>query len=119
MPQFGVLMFLYHGGQCGVHDVGQRLEVTDAAASQIIERLVQAGLVARTENPTDRRARLIALTDKGCALVEQGISERHRWLDELVAALDEERRHAVLAALPLLIEAEKRLRGQKQEELAL
>jgi len=109
MPQFGVLMFLFHGGTCSVNDVGQRMEVTGAAASQLIERLVQAGWVERSENPADRRARLIALTPKGRALVEQGIVERHRWLDELVATLDEERRRAVLVALAWLTDAEKRL----------
>ena len=109
MPQFGVLMFLYHGGTCSVNDVGQRMEVTGAAASQLIERLVQANLVERSENPADRRARLITLTSKGRLLVKEGMLERHRWLDELVATLDEERRHAVITALSHLIDAEKQL----------
>ncbi len=108
-PQFGVLMLLYHGGVCGVTRLGQRMEISGAGASQLIERLVQAGLVQRSENPDDRRARVIALSDKGCELVEQGISQRYQWLDKLVAGLDDERRQAVLAALPLLMDAEHSL----------
>jgi DNA-binding MarR family transcriptional regulator len=112
MPQFGVLMFLYHGGSCGVNDVGERMDVSGAAASQLIERLVQAGLVERTENPDDRRARLIALSARGRALVEQGTVQRYLWLDQLVALLDPEHRQAVLTALPYLIDAESALRVQ-------
>lgn len=109
VAQFGVLTFLYHGGTCSVSAIGQRMEVSGAAASQLIERLVQAGLVERSENPADRRARRIVLTAKGREVVERGIAERYRWLDELVANLDEPRRRAVLAALLLLVQAEQKL----------
>ena len=110
MAQFVVLSSLYHGGSCGVSDVGQHLDVSGAAASQLTERLVQAGLVERSEHPADRRVRLVDLTPKGRTLVAQGIAELHLWLDQLVSQLDEEQVQAVLNALPHLIEAERSLR---------
>lgn len=109
MPQFSLLMRLYYGGGCEVHDIGRQFEVSSAAASQLVERLVQSGLVARTENPDDRRARRIALSTKGRALIDRGIEERYRWVNELVAGLGAEERSGVLKSLPLLIEAEKKL----------
>ncbi len=71
MAQFSLLMRLYHGGGCEVHDIGQEFGVSSAAASQLVDRLVQGGLVARTENPEDRRVRRIALSAKGRALIDR------------------------------------------------
>ena len=31
MPQFGLLMFLYHGGACDMRDIRERMEITSAA----------------------------------------------------------------------------------------
>ena len=100
LPQFGLLMRLHHGGLCEVHDVGEHFDITSAAASQLVERLVQAGLVERTEDPEDRRARQVTLSVKGRSLVESSIIERYRWVEELVAGLSQKQRAAVQNALP-------------------
>ncbi len=55
MPQIGALFHIRSKGSCGVTDVGDDLGVTSAAASQMLERLVQNGLVQRREDPDDRR----------------------------------------------------------------
>src|SRR5208283_3212855 len=73
MPQLSLLMRLYYGGGCGVHDIGSGFGVSSAAASQLVDRLVHAGLVARVEDPDDRRARQIALSAKGRGLIQRGI----------------------------------------------
>jgi DNA-binding MarR family transcriptional regulator len=109
MPQLSLLMRLYYGGGCGVHDIGKGFGVSSAAASQMVERLVQTGLVARGEDPDDRRARQIALSSKGRALIDRGIQERYRWVEDLVEELGAGQRTSVLRFLPQLIEAEKRL----------
>ncbi len=109
MPQFSLLMRLYHGGTCDVQDIGRHFDVSSAAASQLVDRLVQSGFVVRQESPDDRRVRMIALDERGRALVAQGIEERYRWVDELVQELPAERRAAILEALPALMEAEKKL----------
>ena len=63
-PQINVLMGLFHERKSGVSRVGKQMGVTNAAASQAIERLVQMGFVERTEDPEDRRAKRLALTPK-------------------------------------------------------
>jgi DNA-binding MarR family transcriptional regulator len=109
MPKAGILMFLYHKEGCGVHEIGERMEISSAAASQIIDRLVNDGLLERAESAEDRRVRRISLTKKGKGLMEKGMRERHRWADDLVAALSTEEREAVSAALPILLASEKKL----------
>ncbi len=48
--QANALMRLYHGELCGVSDIGGHLGISNAAASQMVERLVQMGLLERTED---------------------------------------------------------------------
>lgn len=109
MPQFSILMQLHHRGNCGISDIGERFEITPAAASQHVENLVQAGLLERTEAPEDRRARQIQLTHKGRSLIENGIRERHEWMDSLAETLDEKDREQLAAALVLLTDAARKL----------
>ena len=81
----------------------------------VLQRLVQAGLVGRTEDPADRRARLISLSPRGRALVEQGLAERYRWVDRLATTLNGERLQTLLEALPILIDAERALHSDASE----
>jgi len=107
MPQFGLLMQMHHKGDCGMSEVSARFHITPAAASQFVDKLVQGGLVQRVEDTHDRRAKLLNLTDKGRELVQQGIQERYRWVDELGSKLSAEERGKVAEALTLLTEKAK------------
>lgn len=49
--QLNILMRLFHRGHIGVSEVGERMGVTNAAASQAVERLVQMGFVAVMKTP--------------------------------------------------------------------
>jgi len=111
MPQLSLLMRLYHGGGCGVHDLGKGLGVSSAAASQMVDRLVQADLVARAESLQDRRVRRVELSARGRQLIQRGIRRRYRWVDELVGELAPDAKLTVRRILPALIEAERRLPG--------
>lgn len=103
--QLNVLMRLYHGGNSGVSEIGEQMGVTSAAASQAIDRLVLLGLIERTEDPTDRRAKRLALTPKGRTLIESGIEARSRWVEGLTDALTPEQQNMTISALTLLTEA--------------
>ncbi len=109
MPQFGILMQLHYRGNCGVSDIGERFDITNAAASQLVDKLVQGGLIQREENPNDRRAKLLNLTDKGNKLIQQGIEGRYRWVDQLAAKLTAEERAKVDEALQIMTQTAKEL----------
>lgn len=83
MAQFGVLLQLHHKGACGMSEVSERFEITPAAASQLVEKLVQGNYISRYEAPQDRRAKVLDITDKGRELLQQGIEERYRWMEQL------------------------------------
>src|SRR5262245_61769958 len=95
MPQISTLMHLRHHGACGVSAVGAQLGVTNAAASQLVDKLVQRGLLARTEDEHDRRAKHLTLTPKAMDFLQKGIDARRRWLEDLAEALTPEQQIAV------------------------
>lgn len=109
MPQMTVLFHLYYHGRCGVSDIGNHLDVTSPAASQLIDRLVQQGLAARSEDPEDRRVRQIDLTPQGQHLVQEAIEARVHWIEELAGALQPAEQASVSAALRLLTESVRRI----------
>ena len=115
MPQLSLLMRLHHTGGCEVHDIGHVFGVSAGAASQLVDRLVQSGLVARTEDPQDRRVRQIALSEQGHAFIQKGIAERYRWVDDLVEGLGAQERAGLVKWLPALLEAEKALAGHAHQ----
>lgn len=106
--QLSVLMRLKHGGNSGVSEIGDQLGVTNAAASQAVDRLVQLGLIERTEDPEDRRAKRLSLTQKGCALIEKGVEARSQWIEGLTDALTPEQQNMIISALTLLTEAARK-----------
>ncbi len=115
MPQFSMMMQLYYRGACGISDLGERFEITNAAASQHVDNLVQAGLLERTEDPHDRRAKNIRLSAKGKALLERGLSERYRWVDQLTQCINEKDREKIAEALMALTEAARNLDQPRQK----
>ena len=106
--QVNALMRLYHGKLCGVSDIGGHLGITNAAASQMVERLVQMGLLERSEDRQDRRARKLELTGQGRALVERGIEARRAWMESLTTNLTAEQQSMIAEALSMLTKAARK-----------
>jgi DNA-binding MarR family transcriptional regulator len=115
-PQVNTLMRLHYGGACGVSEVGSHLGVTSAAASQMVERLVQMGLLERTEDPDDRRAKLLALSRKGRALIDKGIEARRAWTAELTTRLSAEQQATIIIALTYLLQAAREVEAPETEK---
>ena len=117
MQHLGLLHYLHHrGAGRAVSDIGEDLGVTSAAASQMIERLVQQGLLARSEDPNDRRMRQIALTDKGRALAEESVRARQTWMQALTRALTPAQQKEIVAALNTLTDAARSLKPDESVE---
>lgn len=103
MSHFGALFHIHHSGSCGVTEVGEHLGVTSAAASQMLDRLVNQGLVSRAEDPDDRRVKRIELTKKGRQMIEGGIRARQEWINELASTLTQDEKKHLASALETLI----------------
>jgi len=109
MPQFFLLMQVHRRENCGISDLSEHLEITNAATSQLVEKLVQARLLERAEDPNDRRAKQVSLTLVGEEIVKKAIAERSRWVDDLAAAMNEDEQQKVTEAFEILTQASQRL----------
>ncbi len=103
MPQLRTLAHISRGTR-GVHDVGDDLEITTAAASQMVERMVQQDLITREEDPRDRRLRQLILTPKGQQVVDEAFQAGHAWVDDLALTLSPEELEQVTGALLIMID---------------
>ncbi len=83
--------------------------MTSAAASQLVDKLVLAGLVVRTEGAVDRRRRTVGLTERGRDLIAKGFEMWSDWVPELLESLGAEGRRKTSELLPSLVAAEKSL----------
>ncbi|HEX6270941.1 MAG TPA: MarR family transcriptional regulator [Anaerolineales bacterium] len=116
MPQFSILMQLHHSSNCAIGDISERFDITNAAASQLVDKLVQSGLIQREEDPHDRRAKLLNLTDKGKELIKQSIEERYRWVDELAEKLTAEERVQIGEALNTMTRAASEFEAEPAQQ---
>jgi MarR family transcriptional regulator, organic hydroperoxide resistance regulator len=71
MSQAKVLYLVQASAPIGLSELAGRLGVGVSTASGLVERLVEAGLVDRRDDPADRRHVLLSLTDTGTASLDR------------------------------------------------
>jgi DNA-binding MarR family transcriptional regulator len=75
-----------------------------STVSRHVQHLEAAGHLARTTDPDDRRATLIAVTESGQALLGEALAARGRLLDDALAGWPEADRAALARLLARLAE---------------
>ncbi|WP_348788229.1 MarR family transcriptional regulator [Leifsonia sp. NPDC080035] len=93
-PQLRVLVTVATRGPQNLGEIATELGVHASNATRTCDKLVRAGLLARTENPTDRRFVRLTLTRKGTALVDRVIDHRRAALATVLEAMDPAERAA-------------------------
>lgn len=71
LQQLRVFAFILTRGRMSIGTVADALGIKPNVATGIVQRLVDRGLVERREDPDDRRIRLITVTDRGLALIDE------------------------------------------------
>lgn len=104
LAQVNILLWLHYHNTCDVSALAENMQVSAAAASQMVERMVQQGIVRRVESPSDRRTRQVHLTERGRLVVEETIAARQGWIKDLVGTLSEEQKTGVVKLLGELIQ---------------
>jgi DNA-binding MarR family transcriptional regulator len=87
MAQLKTLVTLHDSGALPIGQIAEALRVGQPTASHLVDRLVQSGLVVRTEDSLDRRRTLAGLSSQGEELIERlravRIEALQRWLTRL------------------------------------
>jgi DNA-binding MarR family transcriptional regulator len=90
----------HHGvGMIRLNQLAEQLRIAPRSVTTVVDALEAAGLVARTQDPEDRRAILLQLTSAGDAMVEQIAQVRQEVAGEYFGAISPEQRTALLGLL--------------------
>jgi DNA-binding MarR family transcriptional regulator len=91
LPRFDVLAALYRrpDGML-MSEISSFLLVSNGNITGIVERLVEAGLVLRTQRDGDRRAFVVRLSPVGIEAFEAMARAHEGWIDALLGEIEEE-----------------------------
>lgn len=92
-------------GERSIGDLARELGLTLPAASKLARELEEHELVARREDPADRRRTVVALAPATETAVRGWLSGRNRPLEQALATLSDEERSAFLKGLSALADA--------------
>ena len=99
MPQFVVLDLLNKHGEPMMSDLARYLNVTTAAITGIVDRLVRDGYIVRVSDPEDRRIVKVKLTAKGDNVVHRSIEHRKKTMMNIFGMISEKEREEYLKIL--------------------
>jgi DNA-binding MarR family transcriptional regulator len=95
------------------------LGITKQSTSEVVDLLEHSGIVRRVPHPSDRRSRVLLLTDAGAAKLEQG---QRRWTeieDEWANLVGPDALNTVREALKAYLDADEPARaGRKPSDLS-
>lgn len=109
MTESSALFSLRHHSGCNVSEMAEHLGVSNAAASQMLDRLVEQGLILRSEDPNDRRGKRIELTEQGRELIRASMQARQSWVEDLIVLFTPEQREQIMPILHVMIEKTRQL----------
>jgi len=97
---------LYHalGGEFTQIQLAERCALDKTTMVVTMDALEKAGLAERRPSPTDRRARIIAVTARGAELVEQADAIVTRLYADVLEALPAEARDVFVSSLQSLVD---------------
>ncbi|MEU4622179.1 MarR family transcriptional regulator [Actinoplanes sp. NPDC023801] len=98
-PAHGFAFVRLSGTGATVTELAEHLEITKQAASQMADELIRKGYVMRRPHPTDARARLLLLTEKGQACTRAADEAAARVLRPLATSLSPAEAGALRSAL--------------------
>lgn len=104
IAQFRTLAVLAQRQQSNLSRLADELSVNVSTAMRMVDRLVAAGLVSRTENPKSRREVVLCLTPGGEKLVAEVLAHRRSEIGRLLALMPDESRQALASGLAAFAE---------------
>lgn len=102
LSQIRMLALIERLPNCGVGDLAAYMDVSSAAISRAVDRLVRRGMVDRTAAGSDRRAVDLVLTDDGREMVGRFQAAIRESLEDLGRSLDTQRVDEAISLLDRL-----------------
>jgi DNA-binding MarR family transcriptional regulator len=100
--QLAALAILDRHGAMTPGALAEREKVQPPSMTRVIAALDARGLVLRAPHPTDRRQKVLSVTEQGRTLVSQARRRRDAWLAMRLRELTPHERATLRAAAPIL-----------------
>ncbi len=101
-PQFGVLEALAHLGPMKMCEIGNKLLMSGANVTGVVDRLEKKGFVRRVMNAEDRRLFLIHLTEDGSKVIAKIFPLHAARIEAFVSVLTSREKHLLTKLLKKL-----------------
>jgi MarR family transcriptional regulator, 2-MHQ and catechol-resistance regulon repressor len=99
LSDFMVLEVLLHKGPLTISAIGEKVLLASASMTSAIDRLEKRELVRRRSCSSDRRIRLVELTDEGKKFIEEIFARHEKDLEAVVGELCNEERKTLYEGL--------------------
>jgi DNA-binding MarR family transcriptional regulator len=116
LTQLRSLFLIANKGSTNFRKLAKALGVTPSNVTGIVDRLVEQGLVSRTQNPEDRREMTLRATDKGKALVSNLREVGIKHMTHILSVLSLEELSALAQGLSAFIKAADSYKGRIKDE---
>ncbi|WP_137129625.1 MarR family transcriptional regulator [Rhizobium sp. FY34] len=101
--QFPVLLALWHEDGLTQRQLLDRMEVEQATLANTLARMERDGLILRRPHPSDRRAQIISLSDRGRELEQMATEAAAQADDEIFAGFRRFERELLLEYMRMAI----------------
>jgi MarR family transcriptional regulator, organic hydroperoxide resistance regulator len=88
--QYQTLVLIQGMGECSVNELAERLGLAQSTTSQLVDRLVIAGLVKREINPNNRRSIIVSLGQEGMRMLHKRTTIMQKGYEKILSMLNEE-----------------------------
>ncbi|MGN1402518.1 MAG: MarR family winged helix-turn-helix transcriptional regulator [Bacillus sp. (in: firmicutes)] len=83
-PQFVALQWLNEDGDMTIGELSNKMYLAFSTTTDLVDRMEKNGLLKRVKDKNDRRVVRIHLLKEGKRIIEDVISERQHYLDQLL-----------------------------------
>jgi MarR family 2-MHQ and catechol resistance regulon transcriptional repressor len=102
LTDFATLEALLHKGPLTIGEIQSKVPLALGSMTAVVDRLERRGLILRTPSPSDRRARVLKLSPKGRAVVEDAFGRHAADLESAMAVLTQREKRNLRALLKKL-----------------
>ena len=115
LTDFAALEALLHKGSLGISEIQDKVQLASGSMTAAIDRLEKHGLVVRKSTASDRRARIVQLTEEGKRVATACFEKHASDLEDLMSVLSANEKQQLYASLKKLgLLAAQKLRGSRQ-----
>ncbi|MCU1296187.1 MAG: transcriptional regulator, MarR family [Acidobacteriaceae bacterium] len=102
LTDFAALEALLHKGPLTISEIQDKVLLASGSMTAAVDRLEKRGLVVRKSTPSDRRARIVALTPQGKQVAAAYFDKHAKDLEDLMSVLSEKEKGQIYTSLKKL-----------------